>query len=110
LFLISASAINIQRGKKRVKIERSIYGKQLGILDYGLFELPEVRKMNDMRNGLKDQTERRYCQVEGELKEMTGILYNDPELESRGKAEKIAEQVQEKIRLGKEVNVPKKTR
>lgn len=50
-----------------------------------------------MKPSTKDQAEGKLHKAKGRVKEITGKLIDDPELEAEGKGEKIAGQVQEKI-------------
>ncbi len=50
-----------------------------------------------MKSGTKDQTEGKFHEVKGKLKEKVGQVINDPDLESEGKSENIAGKVQKKI-------------
>ena len=50
-----------------------------------------------MKSSTKDQAEGKFHTVKGKLKEMAGIITDNPKLEVKGKAEKITGKVQEKI-------------
>jgi uncharacterized protein YjbJ (UPF0337 family) len=50
-----------------------------------------------MKSSIKDQTEGKFHEAKGKVKEMAGEITDNPKLEGKGKAEKIAGRVQEKI-------------
>ena len=50
-----------------------------------------------MKSSTKDQAEGTFHKVKGRLKEMAGKITDNLRLEAKGKAEKIAGKVQEKI-------------
>ena len=50
-----------------------------------------------MKSSTKDQAEGKFHEVKGTVKEIAGILGDDPRLESEGADEKIAGKVQSKI-------------
>ncbi len=50
-----------------------------------------------MKSGIRDKAEGTYHEVKGKVKEVAGILVDNPELEAEGIGEKLAGQVQEKI-------------
>ena len=50
-----------------------------------------------MNQSTKDQTEGKFHEVKGEIKEKAGHLVNKPDLEAEGHAEKIAGKVQKKV-------------
>lgn len=50
-----------------------------------------------MKTSLRDKTEGTLHEVKGKVKEVTGKLINDPELQADGASEKFAGKVQEKI-------------
>jgi uncharacterized protein YjbJ (UPF0337 family) len=61
------------------------------------------RKETLMKPGTKDEVAGKIHEVKGAVKEKVGKLTNDPELEGRGKAEKLADKVQDKIGQVKKV-------
>ena len=50
-----------------------------------------------MKSSIKDKVEGTFHEAKGTVKEMAGEITNNPKLEAKGKAEKIAGKVQEKI-------------
>jgi uncharacterized protein YjbJ (UPF0337 family) len=50
-----------------------------------------------MKPSTKNKVEGKILEVKGDLKEIAGKLSNNPKLETKGKGEKIAGKVQEKI-------------
>lgn len=50
-----------------------------------------------MKSSIKDQAEGKFHEVKGTVKEIAGIISDDPILESEGADEKIAGKVQSKI-------------
>jgi uncharacterized protein YjbJ (UPF0337 family) len=50
-----------------------------------------------MKNSTKDQVEGKIHEVKGTIKEIAGILSDNPKLEGEGSGEKIAGKVQGKI-------------
>lgn len=50
-----------------------------------------------MRSSMKDQVEGNIHDLKGNVKQKAGRLTNDPRLEAKGQAEKIAGKVQKKI-------------
>ena len=50
-----------------------------------------------MKSSIRDQTEGKFHEAKGKVKEMAGEIIDNPKLEGKGKAEKIAGRVQEKI-------------
>ena len=50
-----------------------------------------------MKSSTRDETEGKFHQVKGKIKEIAGELSDHPELEAEGNDEKIAGKVQEKI-------------
>jgi uncharacterized protein YjbJ (UPF0337 family) len=50
-----------------------------------------------MKSSTRDETEGKFHQVKGKIKEIAGELSDHPELEAEGIDEKIAGKVQEKI-------------
>ncbi len=56
-----------------------------------------------MKSGTKDQAEGKFHKVKGKVKEMAGIITDNPKLEAKGKVEKIAGKAQEKIGQVKKV-------
>jgi uncharacterized protein YjbJ (UPF0337 family) len=56
-----------------------------------------------MKSSIRDKSEGTFHEVKGKVKEVSGKLSDDPELEAEGTGEKIAGKVQEKIGQVKEV-------
>jgi len=56
-----------------------------------------------MKSSTDDQAEGQLHKVKGKLKEIAGVISDNPRLESEGIAEKIAGKVQEKIGQVKKV-------
>ena len=56
-----------------------------------------------MKSSTKDQAEGKFHGVKGKIKEVAGKLSDNPKLEGKGKGEKIAGKVQEKIGQVKKV-------
>ena len=50
-----------------------------------------------MRSSIRDKAEGTFHEVKGKVKEVSGKLSDNPELEAEGTDEKIAGKVQEKI-------------
>jgi uncharacterized protein YjbJ (UPF0337 family) len=50
-----------------------------------------------MKSSTKDKAEGKFHEAKGKVKAMAGKITDNPKLESKGKAEKIAGNVQEKI-------------
>jgi uncharacterized protein YjbJ (UPF0337 family) len=50
-----------------------------------------------MKPSTKDQMEGKFHEVKGTVKEKTGQVINNPDLEAKGKAEKLTGKVQKKI-------------
>jgi uncharacterized protein YjbJ (UPF0337 family) len=50
-----------------------------------------------MKSGTTDQTQGKFHEVKGKLKEKVGQVINDPDLEAEGKSENLAGKVQKKI-------------
>ena len=50
-----------------------------------------------MKSSIKDKAEGTFHEVKGKVKEVSGKLSDNPELEAEGTGEKIAGKVQEKI-------------
>ena len=50
-----------------------------------------------MKSGTKDQAEGTFHKIKGKVKEVSGELSDNQELEAEGTGEKIAGEVQEKI-------------
>jgi uncharacterized protein YjbJ (UPF0337 family) len=50
-----------------------------------------------MKSSIKDKVEGTFHEAKGTVKEMAGEITNNPKLEAKGKAEKIAGKVQGKI-------------
>lgn len=56
-----------------------------------------------MKSGTKDKTEGKFHEVKGKVKEITGKLTKNPELEAEGIGEKIAGKLQGKVGQVKKV-------
>ena len=56
-----------------------------------------------MKSSIRDKAEGTFHEVKGKVKEVSGKLSDDPELEAEGRGEKIAGKVQEKIGQVKKV-------
>jgi len=56
-----------------------------------------------MKSSTKDKVQGTFHEAKGKVKEMTGEITDNPELEANGKAEKIGGKVQEKIGQVKKV-------
>jgi uncharacterized protein YjbJ (UPF0337 family) len=50
-----------------------------------------------MKSSIRDKAEGTFHEVKGRVKEVSGNITDNPKLESKGKAEKIAGKVQEKV-------------
>jgi len=50
-----------------------------------------------MKRSTKDRAEGKFHKAKGKVKETTGKLIDDPDLEAEGKAEKITGKLQDKI-------------
>ncbi|MRR53341.1 MAG: CsbD family protein [Deltaproteobacteria bacterium] len=56
-----------------------------------------------MKSSTKDKVEGTFHQAKGKIKEVAGEITDNPKLEIRGKAEKIAGHLQEKVGNAKKV-------
>ena len=56
-----------------------------------------------MKSSIRDKAEGTFHEVKGKVKEVSGKLSDNPELEAEGSGEKIAGKVQEKIGQVKKV-------
>lgn len=56
-----------------------------------------------MKSGRKDQTQGKFHEVKGKLKQKVGQVINDPDLEAKGKSENLSGKVQKKIGQIKDV-------
>ena len=56
-----------------------------------------------MKSSIRDKAEGTFHEVKGKVKEVSGKLSDNPELEAEGTGEKIAGKVQEKIGKVKKV-------
>ena len=56
-----------------------------------------------MKSSTKDRAEGTFHQAKGKIKEVAGEITDNPKLEIRGKVEKIAGQLQEKVGKAKKV-------
>lgn len=50
-----------------------------------------------MKSSIRDKAEGTFHKTKGKVKEMAGEMTDNPKLETKGKAEKIAGKVQEKV-------------
>lgn len=50
-----------------------------------------------MKSSTKDIAEGKLHQAKGKIKEVVGVVVNDPELEIEGKGEKLSGHIQEKV-------------
>ena len=60
-------------------------------------------RRNTMRSSIRDKAEGTFHEVKGKVKEVSGKLSDNPELEAEGADEKIAGKFQEKIGQVKKV-------
>jgi uncharacterized protein YjbJ (UPF0337 family) len=58
---------------------------------------PNSDRRNTMKSSIRDKAEGTFHEVKGKVKEVSGKLSDNPELEAEGTGEKIAGKVQEKI-------------
>jgi uncharacterized protein YjbJ (UPF0337 family) len=56
-----------------------------------------LEEENTMKSSTKDQTEGTFHEVKGNIKEKTGKVINNPNLENEGTVEKTAGEVQNKV-------------
>ena len=56
-----------------------------------------------MKSSMKDKVEGTFHKAKGKVKEVSGEITDNPKLEAKGKTEKIAGKVQEKIGQVKKV-------
>ena len=56
-----------------------------------------------MKSSMKDKTEGLFHEAKGKVKEVTGKITDNPNLEAKGNSEKIAGKVQEKVGRVKKV-------
>jgi len=56
-----------------------------------------------MKSSTRDKTEGKFHEAKGKLREMAGKITDNPKLQAKGKAEKIAGNIQEKIGQFKKV-------
>jgi uncharacterized protein YjbJ (UPF0337 family) len=56
-----------------------------------------------MKSGTKDQTEGKFHELKGKVKEKIGQVINDPDLEAKGKSENLEGKVQKKVGQIKDV-------
>ncbi len=56
-----------------------------------------------MKSSMHDKVEGKFHRVKGNIKEVAGNLGNNPELESKGKFEKTAGKIQEKVGQAKKL-------
>ena len=56
-----------------------------------------------MKSSIKDKVKGTYHEAKGAVKEMAGEITDNPKLEAKGKAEKIAGKAQEKVGQVKKV-------
>jgi uncharacterized protein YjbJ (UPF0337 family) len=64
---------------------------------------PNSDRRNTMKSSIRDKAEGTFHEVKGKVKEVSGKLSDNPELEAEGTDEKIAGKVQEKIGQVKKV-------
>ncbi|MDW7709640.1 MAG: CsbD family protein [Deferrisomatales bacterium] len=50
-----------------------------------------------MKSSIRDKTEGTFHEAKGKVKEKTGELIDNPELEAEGTAEKVAGKIQKKV-------------
>ena len=50
-----------------------------------------------MKSGTQDQVEGTFHKIKGKIKEVTGELSDNPELEAEGNVEKVTGKIQEKV-------------
>ena len=50
-----------------------------------------------MKSSVKDKVQGAFHEAKGKVKEMSGVITDNPKLEAKGKTEKIAGKVQEKV-------------
>ena len=56
-----------------------------------------------MKSSIRDKAEGTFHEVKGNVKEIVGKITDNPKLEAKGKAERIAGKVQEKVGQVKKV-------
>ena len=56
-----------------------------------------------MKSSMKDKVEGTFHEAKGKIKEVAGEITDNPKLETKGKSEKLAGKVQEKIGQVKKV-------
>jgi uncharacterized protein YjbJ (UPF0337 family) len=56
-----------------------------------------MRREDTMKSSIRDKTEGTFHEAKGKVKEKTGELIDDPELEAEGAAEKISGKIQRKV-------------
>jgi len=56
-----------------------------------------------MKSGTNDQTEGKFHELKGKVKEKIGQVINDPDLEAEGKSENLEGKVQKKVGQIKDV-------
>lgn len=56
-----------------------------------------------MKSSIRDKAEGKLHEVKGKIKEVAGKITDNPELEAKGKAEKLASKAQEKIGEAKDI-------
>jgi len=56
-----------------------------------------------MKSGTKDQTEGKFHELKGKVKEKIGQVINDPDLEAEGKSANLEGKVQKKVGQIKDV-------
>ena len=56
-----------------------------------------------MKSSTKDKVQGTMHQAKGKVKEMAGVITDNPKLEAKGKAEKVAGKAQEKVGQVKKV-------
>jgi uncharacterized protein YjbJ (UPF0337 family) len=58
---------------------------------------PRFNRRIIMKSSTKDQAEGKFHEVRGKIKEMAGTVSRNPELEDKGKGERIAGKIQKKV-------------
>ena len=63
----------------------------------------QIMKERTMKSSIRDKTEGKFHELKGKVREMAGKITDNPKLRAKGKAEKIAGNIQEKIGQVKKV-------
>jgi len=69
----------------------------------GSISQSEILKEDAMKSSTRDKTEGKLHELKGKVREMAGKITDNPKLQAKGKAEKIAGNIQEKIGQVKKV-------